>query len=558
VDEQALQQHLASNVHQSKKRHINSTANPKTSVKHNESSQNGKATMAPPTLPRHQPAVAKDSDHKTLSVKPGMDSRKTSGSNTSSSHACKYCSKYFVSKQALEQHLDSPRHKQAPGQTSLSHTPFLVTNWSATQTPSNTKATQSLDHLGVFSSQPYSCNGWTPSLPSTHGLKSNLNSPSLVPSSGQFTTAGDGNHVDSIQLLSERNGTEIETNHGRLKRETSRQVKAAMKPESRNKRGNTLLSSRIVTDLSRPAAIAWSVIKESRHQAALATLTLRCHTRDTLLLNKYFSERKIADSLIMEARTPLFAAYTPPRNPEIPKRGAVALDCEMVGVGSNGCQSELGRISVIDYLTGEVLIDRLVQPTRKVKDWRSRFSGITKKTMEKAVANGLALHGWPEARTELWKYVDADTIIVGQALNHDFEVLKMWHTRVVDSGILAKEVVDPNINRQWGLKTLCKEFLAVEIQNQGKKGHDSVEDAFAAREVVLWCNNNQTEFEDWGRKQREEAKEKLERKRTAGKQGQKKGLYSLMECGESSDLEDFWWGYTMEDWAWSSGYDQSD
>ncbi|KAF2814372.1 exonuclease, partial [Mytilinidion resinicola] len=203
-----------------------------------------------------------------------------------------------------------------------------------------------------------------------------------------------------------------------------------------------------------------------------------------------------------------------------PKRGAVALDCEMVGVGRNG-ESEVARLSAIDYLSGEVLIDSLVQPTRPVTDWRTRFSGITKNAMAVAVAENRVLKGWPEARAELWKYIDSNTVLVGQALHHDFDGLRMQHWKVVDSGILAKDAVGTGVSRQWGLKTMCDQFLGIEIQNNGKSGHDSVEDAFAAREVVLWCIGHMEELAVWGRKQKEEfERKKKQREAKRGKKSQ--------------------------------------
>lgn len=246
----------------------------------------------------------------------------------------------------------------------------------------------------------------------------------------------------------------------------------------------------------------WSFIPEPQRAATLAALTLSCHSYTTLAKNKYTSGPGYVKTLGVGVALSLIPLPTPAHDPQVPKRGAVALDCEMVGVGKG--ESEVARISAIDYLTGEVLIDTLVQPTQPVTDWRTRFSGITKNAMTAAVAEKRVLKGWPEARAELWRYIDSNTILIGQALHHDFDALRMQHWQVVDSAILAKDAVGTGVSRQWGLKTLCDQFLGIEIQNNGKRGHDSVEDAFAAREVVLWCIGYQEELAVWGRKQKEE------------------------------------------------------
>lgn len=186
-------------------------------------------------------------------------------------------------------------------------------------------------------------------------------------------------------------------------------------------------------------------------------------------------------------------------------------------VGLVGNRSELARLSAIDFVTGEVLVDALVQPPGAVADWRTRFSGITRQAMRRATAAGQVLRGWAAARAELWRHVDAQTVVVGQALRHDFAVLRMVHARVVDSSILVGDAVAVG-KKQFGLAKLCEELLGVGIQKNRKAGHDSVEDAFAAREVVLWCLNHDRELQEWAARKRvalleEEEKRRLEREK---------------------------------------------
>ena len=148
------------------------------------------------------------------------------------------------------------------------------------------------------------------------------------------------------------------------------------------------------------------------------------------------------------------------------KRSAVALDCEMVGIGNKN-ESEVARISAIDYLTGEILIDALIQPTKPVTDWRTEYSGITEEALVSAVAQGKTLMGWPEARASLFKHIDTATVLIGQSLNFDLVALGIQHERIVDSAILASDAVGPGVKRQWGLKNLCNQLLDIKIQNHG-------------------------------------------------------------------------------------------
>ncbi|KAI4710878.1 hypothetical protein J4E89_004468 [Alternaria sp. Ai002NY15] len=175
----------------------------------------------------------------------------------------------------------------------------------------------------------------------------------------------------------------------------------------------------------------------------------------------------------------------------------------MVGIGPNNVSS-LARLSVIDYLTNEILIDTLVQPTESVTDWRTKYSGITRGAMATAVSQGKVLKGLSEARLELFKYVDSDTIFVGHALQHDLSALGIRHDRIVDSAILAAEAVGRGVKKRWGLKDLASQLLDIKIQGGDKVGHDSVEDAFAAREVVLWCIEQPNKMSMWGQRKRKE------------------------------------------------------
>ncbi|KAI9767186.1 MAG: hypothetical protein M1839_004605 [Geoglossum umbratile] len=182
------------------------------------------------------------------------------------------------------------------------------------------------------------------------------------------------------------------------------------------------------------------------------------------------------------------------------RREAVALDCEMVGVV--GGSSEVALLSAVDYLSGEVLVNSLVSPTKPVTGWRTQWSGITMEAMATAISRGETLNGWQGAREELLRHIDAATILVGHALHNDLNVLRIIHTQVVDSAVLAQNAI--GIARwQWGLKQLCNELLHIDIQPNSRLGHDCLEDALAAREVVMWCTSNPQDLERWAMASRE-------------------------------------------------------
>ena len=180
-----------------------------------------------------------------------------------------------------------------------------------------------------------------------------------------------------------------------------------------------------------------------------------------------------------------------------PKRVAAVIDCEMVGVHMG--YSELARLSAVDFFSGETLVDRFVDPKEKVVDWRTPYSGVTPQVLAKAKASGELLDGLMEAREVLLEHIDDDTVLIGHTMNNDLDVLRITSHRIVDIQILLKDIASRQ-TQGLGLQTATKRFLGKDVQNHGKQGHDSLEDALATREVLLWCINYPKELHDWGRK----------------------------------------------------------
>ncbi|UPX13442.1 uncharacterized protein EKO05_0003950 [Ascochyta rabiei] len=240
-----------------------------------------------------------------------------------------------------------------------------------------------------------------------------------------------------------------------------------------------------------PLDSRWSVIPAAQYNSAMSAL-ISCIPK-TAVLPMNDSTTK---SLTIAPTT------APSHSSTLQRRRAVALDCEMVRIGHN--ISELARLSAIDYLTGEILIDTLVRPLHAVTDWRTQWSGVTAQAMNAAVASGTALQGAPEARTQLFTFVDTETVLVGHALHHDLAALGICHQNVVDSAALASKAVAMGARKQWGLQALCAELLTLSVQGHGSQGHDSVEDALAAREVVLWSLRNPGPLKAWGKRKKME------------------------------------------------------
>ncbi|KAK7179575.1 hypothetical protein DPSP01_003661 [Paraphaeosphaeria sporulosa] len=219
-------------------------------------------------------------------------------------------------------------------------------------------------------------------------------------------------------------------------------------------------------------------------------------------------------------------------------RAAVALDCEM-GTAQSG-DTELIKVSLIDYFTGEVLVNNIVEPDVPLRHLNTKYSGVTWGHMREAQRRRTILKATTGARYAVWRFVGEQTIVVGHGVHNDLRSMKWIHERVVDSFVIefnikrireekeriaeeeaiakakadgtyvepvketpvsgegANRVVVPPVHKprkrkggDLSLKTLVDKRLGRKIQlGEGTTGHDSLEDAIAARDLVHWHINN--------------------------------------------------------------------
>jgi DNA polymerase III epsilon subunit-like protein/RNA recognition motif-containing protein len=185
------------------------------------------------------------------------------------------------------------------------------------------------------------------------------------------------------------------------------------------------------------------------------------------------------------------------------KRRAIALDCEMAGGRmGDGLVDQLIQLTAIDYFTGEVLISALVKPTLDIRQWRTNIHGVNHGMILQADRDGTALRDVFHAREVLFSYMDKSTILVGHALHHDLNVLKIAHDRCVDSEVLVKDAINrPGQSSGTGLKKACDSLMGLGVQRMAN--HSCLEDSFAAREAVIFMTSRPEELAIWA-----EAKQK--------------------------------------------------
>ena len=146
----------------------------------------------------------------------------------------------------------------------------------------------------------------------------------------------------------------------------------------------------------------------------------------------------------------------------------LSMDCEFVGVGPEGKESALARVSIVNFY-GVVILDTFVKPSEKVTDWRTWVSGVSPFNMKDAIT-------FQEAQKKVADLLK-DKILVGHSVNHDLEALFLSHPKfkIRDTSKYGrfKEV---SKGKAPGLQMLSERFLNVTIQTGA---HSSVEDARA-------------------------------------------------------------------------------
>ena len=185
------------------------------------------------------------------------------------------------------------------------------------------------------------------------------------------------------------------------------------------------------------------------------------------------------------------------------RKQPVCFDCEM---GYTTYGMELIRLTAVSWPNGIPLLDILVRPLGEILDLNSRFSGVhpesyttakswtstdelpppppSQKDLAKPIAE-TSLYIVPSpahARSLLFNLLDPDTPLIGHALENDLNAARIIHPTIIDTVLLYPH--PSKLPSRCGLKMLAKTELDWDIQMGGEMGHDSMEDARAAGELV--------------------------------------------------------------------------
>lgn len=185
-----------------------------------------------------------------------------------------------------------------------------------------------------------------------------------------------------------------------------------------------------------------------------------------------FYESKVED---LHARYPF--SHLQPATDTSTALDVAAIDCEMIYTTGG---MRVARVSVVDG-SGKEVYDQLVRmdPGVEIIDYITRFSGITPESHASAVLPLASIRG------TLDSLINADTILIGHALDNDLKTLRIIHHKCVDTALLFPHRSGPPYRR--ALRDLVRENLGILIQTgSASVGHSSVEDAAATLDLVRW------------------------------------------------------------------------
>mmetsp|Transcript_39510 Transcript_39510/g.58050 ORF Transcript_39510/g.58050 Transcript_39510/m.58050 type:complete len:382 (+) Transcript_39510:107-1252(+) len=185
----------------------------------------------------------------------------------------------------------------------------------------------------------------------------------------------------------------------------------------------------------------------------------------------------------------------------------IALDCEMVGIGLNGSQSALARVSMVNW-EGAIILDTFVKVKVPVTDFRTFVSGVTAQDIESedAVDFDVCRH--------LVQTILNGRVLIGHALVNDLSALMINHpwyytrdTATYTPFMQLRMSRESNLGHEMKarkLRDLAWDKLGICIQQMGN-AHSSVEDAIVALELYKLARNEWETLVSWQVKKASEA-----------------------------------------------------
>ena len=106
--------------------------------------------------------------------------------------------------------------------------------------------------------------------------------------------------------------------------------------------------------------------------------------------------------------------------PSQPLGKVFALDCEMVKTSAG---KEIARVALLNF-SGEICIDEFVKPKNEIRDYGTKYSGITVDSL-RGIETRLS-----DIQKSLNRLVSDSDILVGHSIDHDLKCLHWRHEKV--------------------------------------------------------------------------------------------------------------------------------
>jgi RNA exonuclease 1 len=119
-------------------------------------------------------------------------------------------------------------------------------------------------------------------------------------------------------------------------------------------------------------------------------------------------------------------------------------------------EREVIGLTLIDYFTGDVLIDSFVLPSVSIIDYATEYHGITGSDLYKALLEGNRIEGGRDAaRAKVFEHAGPEIVVVMHGGDNDLRALSWVHGNVVDTTIVARAEGRQRVEGGYG-KNLCK------------------------------------------------------------------------------------------------------
>ncbi|KAI5253620.1 RNA exonuclease 4 isoform X2 [Manis pentadactyla] len=153
---------------------------------------------------------------------------------------------------------------------------------------------------------------------------------------------------------------------------------------------------------------------------------------------------------------------------------ALAMDCEMVGVGPKGEESIAARVSIVNQY-GKCVYDKFIKPSQPVTDYRTVVSGVRPELLKKG-------EDFEVVQKEVADILKG-RILVGHALHNDLKVLFLDHPKKKIRDTQKYKPFKSHVKSgRPSLKLLAERILGIRVQ---QAEHCSIQDAQAAMRLYI-------------------------------------------------------------------------